>query len=168
MKQDVFAHRPDTEFGKVATVIRKIEIALLTTVDRQGQLHTRPLQTLEVSDDRILWFFTDSRSEKVFELARDVRLSLGYADVAKRTFVTLSGTGRLVHDPNKARELWSSEQRAFYPAGPNDRHLALLRVEVKRAEYWLSPGRSARLLAALKARLTGRSIGIVGKNSKVR
>ena len=35
-------------------------------------------------------------------------------------------------DPQKAKELWSLEQRAYYPRGPDDERLALLRVRIER------------------------------------
>ncbi|MBV9726200.1 MAG: pyridoxamine 5'-phosphate oxidase family protein [Gammaproteobacteria bacterium] len=160
-------HPTDAAFRRFVRLIQAIEIALLTTVDRDGHLHARPLQTLGVGPDRTLWFFTDLRSEKVFELERDVRLSLGYADPRGRRYVALGGTGRLLRDPDKARELWSVEQRAYYPTGPQAEHLVLLKVQAERAEYWLAPGKTAHMLAALKARISGIPAGILGENHRI-
>jgi general stress protein 26 len=157
----------DEEFHKFVPLIRGIEVALLTTVDREGRLHTRPVQTLAIGPERTLWFFTDLRSEKAFELARDVRLALGYADPKNRSYVALAGAGRLLRDSARARGLWSIDQRAYYPGGPGDEHLGLLRVLVERAEYWRASGRAAHLLAALRARLTGIPAGIVGENHRM-
>jgi general stress protein 26 len=47
------------DFAKLGQLIREIGIALLTTLDRDGRFHTRPVQTLQVEDDQALWFFTD-------------------------------------------------------------------------------------------------------------
>lgn len=160
-------HPTDEEFRKFVRPIRDIEVALLTTVDREGHLHCRPVQTLGIGRERTLWFFTDLRSEKAFELARDVRLGLGYADPRSRRYVALAGAGRLLRDSARARELWTIGQRAFYPGGAGDEHLALLRVQVERAEYWRAAGRGAHLLAALKARFTGMPTGIVGENYRI-
>jgi len=38
---------------------------------------------------------------------------------------------------------------------------------VERAEYWLAPGRSAYVVAAARAVLTGKPAGVVGENHKV-
>ena len=159
-------HPCDGEFGRFVPLIQEIEVGLLTTVDREGHLHTRPLQTLGTGD-RTLWFFTDLRSEKAFELARDVRLAVGYADPKGRSYVALGGTGRLLHDSGKARELWTIEQLAYYPDGPEDEHLGLLQVQIERAEYWRPPGRTAHLWAAFKARITGTPAGVVGQNHRM-
>jgi general stress protein 26 len=47
------------DLSELIRLIRTIKTALLTTLDDQGQLHTRPLQTLEAEENGTLWFFTD-------------------------------------------------------------------------------------------------------------
>jgi general stress protein 26 len=155
------------DLAKVAELIRKIRVALLTTLDTHGRLHSRPVQLLQLESDRTLWFFTDWHSPKVTELQNDERVGLGFADPASSTFVAVSGTGRLLRDPVKARELWTAEQRAFYPDGPQDSRLALLRVEIELAEYWLAPGRTSYLVAAAHAAVTGEPTEILGAHGKV-
>jgi general stress protein 26 len=161
---------PNAEPGdraKVVELIRAIRVALLTTVERDGHFHTRPVQTLQVDADETLWFFTDWSSPKIDELHHDVRVSLGYADPSKNTYVAVSGVASLRRDPQKAKELWSIEQRAYYPRGPEDERLAVLRVRVDRAEYWIAPGRVSYLVAAAKAVVTGTPAGVIGENRKV-
>jgi general stress protein 26 len=156
------------DFAKLGELIRDIRVALLTTVDRDGGFHTRPVQTLQVEADRTLWFFTDWSSPKVDELQHDVRVSLGYADPAKNVYVAVSGSGSLLRDLQKAKQLWSIEQRAYYPAGPEDERLALLRVVIERAEYWIAPGRTSYLVAAATAAVTGIPASVIGENRKIR
>jgi hypothetical protein len=59
---------------------------------------------------------------------------------ALRRHVSLSGRATLVRDAAKASELWSPLYREWFPKGLEDPELALLRIEVTRAEYWDSPG----------------------------
>ena len=154
-------------FAEIARLIRRLEVALLTTVDRDGRLHTRPLQTLGIESDRTLWFFTDGHSEKAAELLHDTRLSLAYADSRTGRYLAIAGTGRLVRDRRKARSLWTMEQRAYYPRGPDDERLALLCVHIEHAECWVAPGKTAHLLAALRARISGTPAAIVGRNFRI-
>jgi general stress protein 26 len=160
-------HSQPGDLAKLGEIIRDIRVALLTTVDRDGHFHTRPVQTLEVEAERTLWFFTDWSSPKVEELHHDVRVSLGYADPEKKVYAAVAGSGRLIRDTEKARELWGVEQRAYYPKGPEDERLALLRVVIERAEYWIAPGRVSYLVAAVTAALTGTPAGIIGENRKI-
>jgi len=126
------------------------------------------VQTLRVEDDGTLWFFTDVRSGKADELHAAVRISLGYADTAGNCYVAVSGVGTVRRDPHKAQELWRVEQRAYYPEGPGDVRLGLLRVEIDRAEYWIAPGRASYLYAALKSMATGTPAGVIGQHEQVR
>ena len=162
--------KTDAEPGdmvKVGELIRTIRVGILTTMDRDGRLHARPVQTLQMDADGTLWFFTDWSSPKVDELSHDARVSVGYADPAKHVFVTVSGDATLFRDVRKAQELWSMEQRAYYPKGPEDERLALLRVQIERAEYWIAPGRVSYLVATVKALMTGTPAGVIGENRKV-
>lgn len=161
-------HFKPGDLKKVNELIQDIQIALFTTVDSEGSFHTRPLQTLQVEPDGKLWFFTDWSSPKVDELEHDVRVCLGYADPSNNTYVAISGTGRLLRDPEKAKQLWRLEQRAYYPEGPEDPRLALLQVRIERAEYWIAPGRLSYLFAAAGAAVTGNPVGVIGENRKIR
>jgi general stress protein 26 len=161
------SHSDPGDLAKLGELILDIRVALLTTLDRDGRFHTRPVQTMKVEADRTLWFFTDWSSPKVDELHHDVRVSLGYADSAKNVYVAVTGSGRLIRDGQKAKELWSIEQRAYYPEGPEDERLALLRVVIERAEYWIAPGRVSFIIAAVTAAVTGTPAGTLGENRKI-
>jgi general stress protein 26 len=156
------------DLAKLGELIREIRVALLTTVDRDGHFHTRPVQTLQVEANRTLWFFTDWSSPKVDELRHDARVSLGYADSAKNKYAAVIGTGCLFRDIQKAKQLWSIEQLAYYPEGPGDEQLALLGVLIERAEYWIAPGRTSYLIAAVAAAVTGTPAGVIGGNHKIK
>jgi general stress protein 26 len=151
----------------VAALIRRIRVGLLTTVDHERRFHTRPLETMEVAPDLTLWFFTDWNSPKVSEIETDIRVSVGYADSSTNSYVAASGTGQLLRDSSKARQLWRSEQRAYYPRGPEDERLALLRIQVERVECWIAPGRLSHLVAAARAFLSGKPAQIVGEYFKL-
>ncbi len=155
------------DLNKLCELILDIRVALLTTVERDGRFHTRPVQTMAVEEHRTLWFFTDWSSPKVDELHNDARVSLGYADPGRNIYAAVTGSSRLIRDYKKARELWGIEQRAYYPQGPEDERLALLRVDIDRAEYWIAPGRISYIVAAVTAAVTGTPAGIVGENRKI-
>jgi general stress protein 26 len=165
--QDAKAEALQGDWAKLGKLIRDIRVALLTTVDGDGHFHTRPVQTLQLEGHDTLWFFTDWSSPKVHELHQDVRVALGYADPHQHTYVAVSGSSTLLRDPQKAKELWGIEQRAYYPDGPEDRRLALLRVSIERAEYWVAPGPVSYLVAAAKAAVTGVPAAVIGENQKL-
>jgi general stress protein 26 len=83
-------------------------------------------------------------------------------------YVAVSGVATLLRDPDKATQIWTTEQRAYYPQGPLDPRLALLRVRIEHAEYWIAPGPLSYLMAAAKAAATGTPVGVIGENSKIK
>jgi general stress protein 26 len=125
---------------RLGELIKGIRIAMLVTRGGDGTLRARPMATQEAAFDGTLWFFTANHSSKVTELAESPEVGLTYADPSGHRYVSLSGRGALVHDAAKAKELWSPLYREWFPKGVEDPELALLRVEVSRAEYWDSPG----------------------------
>lgn len=152
--------------ARLKELIESIRIGLLTTVDLDGALHTRPVETLRCDADGTLWFFTDHQSPKADELIHDGRVSVGYSEPGKRTYVVVSGRARILRDEALAAELWSFAQRAWYPKGLEDERLSILRVTLERAEYWETPGRAAYLLAAAAATLTGKPV-MVARDHKL-
>ena len=153
-------------FARLRELIESIRVGLLTTVDLDGSLHTRPIETLRCDVDGTLWFFTDHQSRKAQELAHDMRVSVGYSEPAKNTYVVVIGKGRILRDEALAAELWEFAQRAWYPKGLEDEHLSILRVSLERAEYWERAGKASYLLAALAATVTGRQ-AVVGRDQKL-
>lgn len=152
--------------ARLKELIDGIRIGLLTTVDLNGALHTRPVQTLRCDLDGTLWFFTDHESPKAHELAHDMRVSVAYSEPAKGIYVAVAGQARILRDKALAAQLWTLDQRAWYPQGVEDEHLSILRVTTERAEYWEAPGKASYLLAAVKAMATGKPV-TVGKDTKI-
>jgi general stress protein 26 len=154
------------DFARLKALIESVRIGLLTTVGRDGSLHTRPVETLRCDTDGTLWFFTDRQSPKAHELVHDGRVSVGYSEPSKKVYAAVAGHARMLRDEALAAQLWTPGQRAWYPQGPGDEHLAILRVTLDRAEYWETPGRASYLLAALTAAVSGRP-ATVGRDRKL-
>jgi general stress protein 26 len=154
------------EFEKLGELIKDIRIAMVTTVMADGTLHTRPLASLKYENDGQLWFYTAIDSAKVHEIANDVHTSVAYSDTGKDAYVAASGTADIVNDRRRIHDLWTPFAKPWFPNGPDDPNLALLRVHVERAEYWLSPGKAAYLIGAAKAAVTGKRTNL-GENRKL-
>lgn len=119
---------------KLWALIGGVDVAMFTTWDGR-MLHSRPLAALEHGPGELL-FFTAADSAKVIELGRSREVSVTYADTAKNVYVAVAGSAEVVRDPALAHKLWKPHQRAFFPLGPDDPTLVLLRVRPRRAEYW--------------------------------
>ena len=116
--------------------IRGVRVAMLTTVQPDGSLRSRPMATQECEPDGVLWFAADADSAKVASLREHPQVDLSYAEPEADLYVTASGTARIVRDPDKAAEIWNSHLAAWWPKGPNDPQLRLIEVTLGAAEYW--------------------------------
>jgi len=144
------------DIEQVADLIRGIRVAMLTSVDADGELHSRPMATQDIDFDGTLWFFTAADSEKADELGRDARVAVSYADERVSRYVSLSGAARVVRDREKMRALWKPLLKAWFPKGLEDPELALLEVTITGGEYWDAPSsRLVRLAGMVKGALTG-------------
>ena len=126
----------ESEIKKLAAIIKSIKFAMLTTVEEDGTMHSRPMATQEIDFDGDLWFFTRADSIKVSETNRHQQVNVAFADPEKNKFVSASGLGALVRDPKKIEELWKPVYKTFFPGGLEDPEIALLKVTVQWAEYW--------------------------------
>ncbi len=143
-----------------AKLIKGIKVAMLTTVTDDGSMRSRPMATQTKDFDREhLWFFTKRSSPKSHEIESHHEVHLSYASPEDHRYVSVTGNAQLVDDKAKMQELWSPVHRAWFPDGLDDPDLALLRVDVQRAEYWEAKGaRMVQLLGAIRAVATGHSV----------
>ena len=136
---------------KLRRLVKGIRVAMMTTTTEDGTLHSRPMATSEALDeDGALWFFTSSETEKVREINADHHVNIAYSDPENDRYVSITGMARVVRDREKMQKLWSPMLRVWFPRGLDEPDIALLRVEVERAEYW-DP--SAGLLSAIVSRV---------------
>jgi general stress protein 26 len=156
------------DYKKLHSLISDMQFAMMTTACPDGSLRSRPMATHKAEEfDGTLWFFTHDHSAKVHEIFADTHVNLSYADPGKNDYVSVSGRATLVKDKGKAKELWNPLYKAWFPAGLDDPNLALIRVDVDRAEYWDSPNsKMVQIAGFVKALVTGeRAKG--GENAKV-
>ncbi len=142
---------------KLLELIADIKVAMLTTMDKEGYLRSRPMMTQDTEFDGALWFFSAAHDGKAADLERDPRVNLAYAFTDKQRYVSVGGLAEIVHDEEKKRELWQEVYRAWFPQGLDDPQLSLLKVYVDKAEYWDAPSsRFVEIVGFTKAVLTGK------------
>jgi general stress protein 26 len=118
-------------------------------------------------DENAVYFITDIRGAKDDEIAAAPDVCLAFADIGDNTYLSVTGTAATVRDPAKAEELWSTEAQAWWPRGPRDPAVRVLRVVPEQAEYWDTRGNSVTVaLKLVAARMTGREPDL-GTNRKV-
>lgn len=146
-------HPQSDAIARLGELIRDVKVAMLTTIAPDGELVSRPLQTLQVAFDGDLWFITSADSGKVVDLASDEHVNLAYARPADHTYVSVSGRAQLLRDRDKLDALWDDRMKAYFPRGKDDPDVALLKVEVDTAVYWQGPGAFTATLLEIASRV---------------
>jgi len=156
------------DLAHLKELIEDIKVAMVTTADTDGTLRSRPLQTVGIDDDCTVWFFTSQTSPKVNEAEADAgRVNVSYASPAKQDYVSISGRARLVRDREKMKKLYTQWVEVFFPKGLEDPDLALMRIDIEKAEYWDSPATAVGRLYALSKGLATHNPDAIGENRKI-
>jgi general stress protein 26 len=143
---------------KINELIKDIRIAMLTTMDTDGQLHSRPMGNMEKEFDGTAWFFTKKDSPKIHAIESDSHVNLAYSNPKQQAYISMAGKATVVADKEKMKELWSPFVRAWFPEGLEDPSLILISVEIESAQYWESPSSTVvKIVGFTKALLTGKA-----------
>jgi general stress protein 26 len=156
------------QLTKVRSMVKDIRVAMMTTVDEQGNLVSRPMAAMQMDEEGTLWFFTKRSSPKVDQIEQnESRVNLSFADVGDADYVSISGTATEVDDQAKIDKLWDPQVKAWFPNGKEDPELTLLKVHTQMAEYWnSSSSKMVRFFEQAKAALTN-TVPDMGENKKV-
>ena len=160
--------RRQDNLHKIREMVKDIDFCMLTTVDQNGDLHSRPMSVNgDIDPDGDLWFFTSASSQKVSEIEKLPKVNVSFADPENQHYVSITGTAQLVRDRNKIEELWKPEFKMWFPEGKDDPDVALLRISLEKAEYWDSPSSTiGYVLNFVSSLVTGKEADH-GENRKI-
>jgi general stress protein 26 len=155
--------KQDTE--RLAKLMKKIDIAMLTTVGKGGLLASRPLSTQSATyDGERVWFFSEGDSPKVAEIRRQPNVNVAYASKDANTYLSVAGQARISRDRARIEQFWNDALKAFFPKGKDDPNLVLIEVQIQTIEYWDGPGSwIGKAITFAVARVTGND-DVMGEN----
>ena len=84
----------------------------------------------------------------------------------KQDYLSISGSARLDRDRAHMQRLWTPWAKVWFPRGLDDPDLALLHVQIEKAEYWESPSSKVKRLFGLAKALTTGAKSAIGDNNK--
>jgi general stress protein 26 len=156
----------ESDIDRAWEIMDDIPICMVTT-HAGGRMRSRPMHAIPDRDEGCVFFITDTRGAKDDEIAAAPDVCLAFADVGDNTYLSVTGTAAMIRDPGKAEELWSTEAQVWWPRGPRDPSVRVLRVVPEQAEYWDTRGNSITVaLKLMAARVTGKQPDL-GENQKV-
>lgn len=149
--------------SRVWDIIEKGCVGMLTT-RFVGGLRARPLEPRADRDAGVIWFVIDVRGAKAEEIDAVHDVGLVFMDEDRHAYLSVTCRGFVTRDIARAKEIWKKTDYIWWPDGPDDPNMRMLRIEPITAELWDGPSSAAFEFA--KARLTGEKPNL-GENRKV-
>src|SRR5262249_61933835 len=114
-----------------------------------------------------IFFIPAPRGDRDTRIPACPAVGPGSAEIDKTPYRSPPAPAEMIRDPAKAEELWSNEAQAWWPRGPRDPAVRVLRVVLDQAEYWDTRGNSITVaLKLMAARMSGQQPDL-GENKKV-
>lgn len=157
----------DENRRKLGELIKDIKFGMLTTVEVDGTLHSRPMVSQLVDFDGDLWFFSNRSSSKIRSIEKDQHVNVSYSDPDSNRYVSVSGRAEIVSDKTKMAELWNPMFKTWFHEGLEDPELVLIKIQVESAEYWDSPSKMIVRLVGFAKAMTGKSPYPAGDHQKI-
>ena len=149
--------------------IGSMRFAMFTTCDQNGHLVSQPMTNQEVDADGALWFYTRTTTELWDNIAHQPEVNVSFADPDNSTWVSVSGRAERVVERARIHALWNPMVQAWFPAGPEDEHVVLVRVMPHAAEYWdANDSKMVRMFAMAKAAVTGSTPAVDAEHGTIR
>lgn len=131
-------------------------VAMLSTQDADGTPIARPVMPVRIEPEGRVWLFTAADGDIAGDIRRDPRVQVLFVNHESELYASLAGVAEVLHDPKKAREIWSASAGVFYPNGPDDANLGLVRIDVHRGDYWdMKDGKLVRFFKLVVAAIAG-------------
>ncbi|HEX9173821.1 MAG TPA: pyridoxamine 5'-phosphate oxidase family protein [Telluria sp.] len=142
--------------AQLADKISAVRFAMFTTVDQHGHLISQPMTKQDADEQGGLWFYTSTHTTLWENIAHTPEVNVSFAQPEDSLFVSVSGRAERVVDRERIKALWNPMVAAWFPHGPDDPHVVLVRVLPHAAEYWDSnDSKMVRMFQMAKAAVTG-------------
>jgi general stress protein 26 len=151
---------------KFKELVKHNSICLFTTHLTEVPLQTRPMSVQEVDDEGNFWFLSPADSNKNWEVDKDPRVQLFFANKGDYEFLSVYGKATLLNDKQKIEEVWSPVAKAWFQGGKNDPNISVIKVTPEDSYYWDTKNNKAvSLMKIMASVVAGRTMddGIEGK-----
>ena len=151
---------------RIWNIVEQTAVGMLTTRFADG-LRARPLEARPDRNGGVIYFIVDVRGleDDEIEAAPDVCFTV--ASAHNKAYLSITARATVLRDPLLAAKFWKKTDDVWWPGGPDDRHVRVLRLAPLRAELRDGPASSEVANCEFaKARATGAEPNL-GDNRKV-
>ncbi len=125
---------PEETIGKM---IDRAKTCFLSYVDGEGFPITKAmLRPREREGIKVLWFSTNTSSNKVACFRKNSRASVYFVDRRFFRGLSLVGTVEVLETPEAKERLWQMGDRMYYPKGVTDPDYCVLKFTAQKGRYY--------------------------------
>lgn len=149
---------PAQQQAHVHEILSKLSNVMLLSFASTGaapSISGRPLHIAKLDDDGTLWFVVAMDGTHVQQIQRYDHVLITGQDGSR--WIHLDGRADVVTDVMQIQAVWNKMHEIWFPNGPTDPNVCLLRVRVIGAEYWDTSGMNGvkYIFEAARALVTG-------------
>jgi general stress protein 26 len=126
----------DSHVAELSAKIKSLRFAMFTTQDQHGHLTSHPMTAQQLDPQGALWFHTSTQANLWENIAHAPEVNISFSDPSDSLFVSVSGRAERVVERSLIEAMWNPGVQAWFPNGPQDEHLVLVKVVPHLAEYW--------------------------------
>jgi general stress protein 26 len=153
------------DVSRVWEILQHSSVGMLTTRFADG-LRARPLDARPDRNASVIFFVVDVRGLKDDEVKICPTVCFTVIDADAKAYLSITGDAEVIRDNEVASRIWKSSDKVWWPDGPHDVNVRVLRLVPKMAELWDGPASSAVASYELaKSRITGEKPNL-GENRK--
>jgi general stress protein 26 len=158
----------DGSIKNLRSKIQSIRFGMLTTLNDDQSLSSRPMTQQQLDDNGILWFFISDTSQLAKDVNRHSKINVTFAEPSDSVYVSASGHAEVVKYNEKAAELWNPAVATWFPEGLDDPHLSLIKFTIRTAEYWDSHSNKMLQLFEIAKAVIGKKVPTdIGEHEKL-
>jgi general stress protein 26 len=151
---------------RIWNIIDSIGVCMLTT-QGGGRVRARPVEPRPDRQSGLIFVVTDARSAKQAEIEAKPDVGLVFIDAEAKAYLSITARACVTRDISKIEQVWRLTDAAWWPGGPADPNVCLLRIEPQTAELWDGPASTAvTVFEFAKAFVTGAQPAL-GENRKL-
>lgn len=122
-------------FDNINDIIEDFDVAMLVSVGLDNAMHARPMAVAcHEEETGNIYFATSSVNGKIAEIENNPDTAVTLQ--SKFQFVSLSGQAIVSNDREMIRELFSPAWEAWFPEGPEQVDIRLIKFSPEQGEYW--------------------------------
>jgi len=126
----------------LASDMRGIDIAMLSTKTDDGQITSRPMSNnADVDYDGESYYFTRETARMVHEIQRDPHVALAFSSKpgllgGGGVYIAVEGQAQVIRDKAQFEPHWSSDLDAWFEQGIDTPGVVMLKVHAEKIRYW--------------------------------